>query len=73
MADMRLTVGCRRAVIKDIGGALRLGFYTLFKDLLVFPEFFDLLFFLDEIEVGGYAVIHCAFLLLEKNNAPILA
>ena len=63
MTYMRLAVCGRRAVIEHIGLiTLALG-YTLFKYIFVFPKFFNLFFFLHEVEVRGYALVHCFFLL----------
>ena len=63
MTYMRLTVSGGRAVIEYIGLiTLALG-YALFKYIFVFPKFFNLFFFLHEVEVRGYALVHCFFLL----------
>jgi hypothetical protein len=66
---MGLPVGGGGTVVKDVGGTLCLAFDTLGENVFFPPEFFDLLFFLNKIQVGGYAVIHCAVLLPKIINA----
>ena len=58
MADVRLAVGCRRAVIEHIDRAILAGLNALFEDPVVFPELFDLFFLLDEVAVGTYLFVH---------------
>ena len=63
MAYVRLAVCGRRAVIEYIWLiTLALG-YAFFKYIFVFPKFFNLFFFLHEVKVRGYALVHCFFLL----------
>ena len=58
MSDMRLAVGCRRAVIKDIALVSFSLFDTLLKDLILIPEFFDVVFTSHEIQVCRYRFVH---------------
>ena len=52
MADMGLSVCCRRAVIEYIGLSFSSALNTLFKDLLILPEFLYFFFSADKIQVG---------------------
>lgn len=56
VADMRLAVGRRRAIVKHIGRAFALT--AFFKNLVFLPELADFLFTIHEIQVGGNFLIH---------------
>ena len=58
MTDMGFTVCGRRSVIEGIGGAFFTVFHTFTENVIVFPEFLDLLFSLYEVEVCRYFLIH---------------
>ena len=58
VADVRLAVGRGRAVVKHVGRIPLAGGHALFKDLVVLPELFDLLFALHEFQIGGNFLIH---------------
>ena len=58
MTDMGFTVCGRRSVIEGIGGAFFTVFHTFAENVIVFPEFLDLLFSLYEVEVCRYFLIH---------------
>ena len=51
MADMRLAVGCGRAVIEHIDIIAITLFHALFKDAIFFPEFFNFFFSVYKIQV----------------------
>ena len=51
MTDMRLAVCCRRTVIECVNRTCRAGRDTLFEDIVVLPELFDVLLALHEIQV----------------------
>ena len=58
VTDMGLAVGCRRAVIKGILRAVFSQFDTFFKDHVVSPELFDLLFTFNDVLSGIYFRVH---------------
>ena len=64
MSDMRLSIGCRRSVIKSIFRTSLAVFHTFFEDIMFFPELFYLLFSFHKIQIGIYFLIHVCFLLL---------
>ena len=51
VTDVGLAVGCRRPVVEGVGLTLFAVLHTLFKNLIVFPEFLDLFLAVDEIQV----------------------
>ena len=61
MADMGLAIGRWRAVIKRIFRAVCSGLNTLFKNIFVFPELFNILFPLYKIEICVYFLVHRHF------------
>ena len=58
MADVRLSVSGRRAVIEDIAFALFACVDTLFKDAVLVPELFDFLFPLNKVQIGVHFFVH---------------
>ena len=58
MSDMRLAVCSRRSVIECIGRTLLALFHTLFKNIIVTPELFNVLFAFHEIQVCVNFVVH---------------
>ena len=51
MPDMRFAVGCRRSVIEHVGLCAFTVLKTLFKNFVLRPELFDLLFPVDKSEI----------------------
>ena len=51
VADMGLSVGCRRSVVEHVGLSLTAAVDALFKDLLVLPEFLHLLFSVHKVQI----------------------
>ena len=66
MADMGLAVGCRRSVVEGIGLAFLAAVHALLEDMVFIPELFNLFLTTDEIQVGGYFLVHVFFLLLRS-------
>ena len=58
MADVGLAVSCGRAVIENIALALFAAVYALFKDAVLVPEFFDLFFSLNKVQISVHFFVH---------------
>ena len=58
MADMRLSVGCRRTVVKCICLAVISDFNAFFKYIIVFPELLNLFFPFRKVQVRRYLFVH---------------
>ena len=58
MADVRLSICSRRAVIEGIGFSFLAVLHTFFEDIIVFPELLDCLFMLYDIPVCKYFIVH---------------
>ena len=52
MADMGLSVGCRRAVVEGISRPFFPVFHTFFKNMVFFPEFIYFIFPVHKFQVG---------------------
>ena len=61
MADVRLAIGCGRAVIESVGLTFFSVFHALFENFIVFPEFLDVFFSFHKIHVCGDFLIHVLF------------
>ena len=60
MANVGLSVGSRRSVIKHIRRSLFPALNTFFKDIFIFPKLFDFFLSLYKIHVCRYFLIHDA-------------
>ena len=58
MADMRLSVGCRRAVVKHIDIVAVPFLHTFFKNVIFFPEFFNFFFSVHKVKIRGNLLVH---------------
>ena len=58
MANVGFSVCGRRSIIKGIGLAFLTVVDTLFKNVIFFPELFDLLFPVYEVQIGRYFFVH---------------
>ena len=58
MADMRLAIGRRRSVIECVFRSLLTAFHALLENVVVQPEFLDLVLALYEILVRIHFVVH---------------
>ena len=70
MADMRLAVGRRRAIVEREGIAALALVDCLLSDVMCFPELADLLLALHEIQVRIYFLIQTECLLTYEKPAP---
>ena len=66
MADMGLAVGCGRSVVESVCFAFFAVLHAFFKDMVFFPELFDLFFTVDKIQIRIYLLIQSKLLLLLK-------
>ena len=60
VSDVRLAVGCRRAVIKRIRLSLFALLDTLLENMVLSPELFCLLFSFNKIHICRNLLIHCS-------------
>ena len=58
MTDMRLSICGRRAVIEHVYLIAFPFFHTFFKNMIVFPEFFNFFFSVHKVQICGYFLIH---------------
>ena len=58
MANVGLTVGRGRTVIKSVIGAIPAHLHALFKNVFLAPEFLHLLFPFHKVQICGYLVVH---------------
>ena len=65
VADMRLAVCGRRAIVEGVGRTLFAGIHTLLEDVLIIPKLFNSFLSLYKIHICRYFLIH-AFLCLQS-------
>ena len=65
VADMRLAVCGRRAIVEGVGRTLFAGIHTLLENVLIIPELFNFFLSLYKIHICRYFLIH-AFLCLQS-------
>ena len=63
MADVRLAVRRRRAIIKNIRRSLAAGFHAFFKYMLLLPILLHFFFTVHKMKICGYFLIHGLYLL----------
>ena len=68
MADMGLSVGRRRSVIKHVDRIILAVFDTLLENAVLFPELYDLLFFFHVISVRRDFVVHIFLLAISGSK-----